>query len=248
MVVTRSRADLDYADAFGFLFKRPGGVQVILIGGVLLMFFFLIVPFLVVLGYGVALGRATAAGDPELPRFQIGMAADGLKACVVMFLYALPIVGVYVLTFIPMLLLSESSYPEPPGLAIFGMFGLMFLVMVYSLALAAVQPALFAIYINEGSIGSCFSLARIKAVLKQWGGDYAGAAAIVFGMAYASQFGFILLFVGVFFTSFYHLAFTSHVSGQLARPFITGVPAPVSAEPSSPEPPTPDPDGPHSPS
>lgn len=221
VIAPRVRPGPDYADAFGFLFKRPGGVQAIVIGGILLMFSFLIVPLLVVLGWGVALGRATAAGDPELPRFQIGMAADGLKAVVIMLLYSLPILGVYVLALIPIFLMPGTSEGSP--LFIFSTFGMMFLFMAYALVLVAMQPALFAVYIADGTIGSCFRFQRIKDLVKTWGGDYAAAAAIVFGMSYVGQLGFILLFIGVFFTMFYHLAFTSHVSGQLARPLITGV-------------------------
>jgi hypothetical protein len=242
----RVRPGPDYADAFGFLFKRPGGVQAILIGGILLMFSFLIVPLLVVLGYGVALGRATAAGDPELPRFQIGMAADGLKAVVVMLLYSVPIIVVYVLALIPMFLMSSDGSEGSP-LFIFSTFGIGLVAIAYALVFVAMQPAVFAVFIADGTIGSCFRFERIKDLVKTWGGDYAAAAAIVFGMSYAGQLGFILLFIGVFFTMFYHLAFTSHVSGQLARPLITGVapgsdpafaenvsPAPVYTEPLAP--------------
>lgn len=261
---SRVRIGPNYGEAFGFLFKRPGGWQVLIIGGILLMFFWLIVPFLVVVGYGVALGRATAAGDPELPKFQVGMAGDGLRAVIVMFLYALPIFVFYLLAFIPMFLMSADSTESPAGF-LFSMFGMMFFMMAYSLVLAAVQPALFAIFIADGTIGSCFNFQRIKQVIKTWGGDYAGAAAIVFGMGYLIQFGFIFLIIGIFFTVFYHLAFTSHVSGQLARPLITGtsptvaanpappgfqeptVAAPAVAEPAVPPPPGPATEGPHSP-
>ncbi len=246
VIAPRVRPGLNYSEAFGFLFKRPNGWRVILVGGILLMFSWLIVPLLVVMGYGVALGRATAAGDPELPRFELGMAGDGLKALVVIVLYALPIFVVYFLAFIPIILLGESA--EPPPAFFLLTFGMMFLVMIYGLALAAVQPALFAVFIADGTIGSCFRFQRIKEVMKAWGGDYAGAAAIVFGMAYLFQFGFILLLIGIFFTAFYHLAFTSNVAGQLARPLITGIPpsfpepgpaSPVAAGPLAPAPPAP---------
>lgn len=221
VIAPRVRPGPDYADAFGFLFKRPGGVQAIVIGGILLIFSFLIVPLLVVLGWGVALGRATAAGDPELPRFQIGMAADGLKAVVIMLLYTLPMLVVYFLALIPIFLMPETSEGSP--LFIFSTFGMMLLFMAYVLAFVAIQPALFAVFIADGTIGSCFRFQRMKDLIKTWGGDYAAAAAIVFGLSYAAQFGFVLLFIGVFFTMFYHLAFASHISGQLARPLITGV-------------------------
>jgi hypothetical protein len=240
-IAPRVRPGLDYADAFGFLFKRPGGVQAIFIGGILLMFSFLIVPLLVALGWGVALGRATAAGDPELPRFQIGMAADGLRAAVIMLLYALPMLVVYVLALIPLFLMPETSEGSP--LFIFSTFGMMLLFIACALGFVAMQPALFAVFIANGTIGSCFRFQRIKDLVKTWGGNYAAAAAIVLGMGYVGQLGFILLLIGVFFTMFFHLAFTAHVSGQLARPLITGVapgsdplfaenvaPAPVNAE------------------
>ena len=127
MIAPRIRPGLNYPEAFGYLFKRPNGWRVIITGGILLMFFWLIVPLLVVMGYGVALGRATATGDPDLPRFELGMAGDGLKALVVTVLYSAPVIVVYALTFIPILVFSESS--EPPPAFYLLTFGMMFLIM-----------------------------------------------------------------------------------------------------------------------
>ena len=243
MIAPRARPGLDYSDAFSFLFRRPNGWPVLLVGGILLMFFWLLIPLLVVLGYGVALGRATAAGDTELPRFDIGMAGDGLKAAVIWILYALPMFIIYAVAFVPFFFMGIGG-SEPPAAFMFMTFAMMFLIMLYGLALAALQPALFAVFIADGTIGSCFNFQRIKSVLKHWGGDYAGAAAIVFGMSYLLQFGFIFLLIGIFFTGFYHLAFTSNVAGQLARPLIPGIaaagqstaPAPVASDPVGPGP------------
>ena len=206
----------------------------LILGGILLLFSWLIVPLLVVIGYGVELGRVIAAGRQELPPFRLAQAGDGLRALVVMIGYFLPMFVVYFVMMVPLFLFEE--YGEPPPFAFFGFFGVMLLLFLYGVAMAFLQPAIFAVFIAEGSIGACFSPRRLKAVIRYWGGMYLGAAAVIFGIGQLAAFGFILFFVGVAFTYFYLMAFTAHISGQLARPLLPA-PAPVTPPPAPETPP-----------
>ncbi len=223
-----SSPSLDYEDAFAYLFRRPGGWKALILGGILLLFSWLILPLLVVIGYGAALGRTVAAGDRELPAFQLGMAADGLRAVVIMIGYLVPIVLVYIVAVVPLIVAGETGNEPASGLVFFGSFGILFLLMLYGLGLAVLQPAIFAVFISEGSVGACFSPRRLKAVIKYWRGTYVGAAAIIFGISQLVGFGFILFIIGIAFAYFYFMAFTAHVSGQLARPLLQAIETPAS--------------------
>jgi hypothetical protein len=216
---------LAFDDAFAFLFRTPGGVSTLLIGGVLLLLFWLVVPGLVVIGYGVALGRAVALGRDELPRFRLGQVVDGFKAGVVMLLYSLPIFVIYAAAMLPAFLaaLGREEFATPSST--FQFFALFWLLMIYGFAMAFLQPAIFATFIARGTIASCFSVRRLGDVIRYWRGSYVAAAAIIFGLSQLAGLGVILLVIGIAFTAFYHVAFTSHISGQLARPLMGELPS-----------------------
>lgn len=214
------RRPMNYEDAFAYLFRRPGGWGILATGGVLLLFFWLIVPLLVVIGFGVALGRMVAEGRQELPRFELGMAGDGLRAVVVMFGYTLPMLVLYLVAIVP-LILTDTAESDAVG-GIFVAAGILVFVVfiLYALAFAALQPAIFAIFIAEGSIGACFSPRRLKVLIRHWGGTYFAVAAILLGISQLVGFGIILFFIGIAFTYFYFMAVAAHFAGQLSRPLL----------------------------
>lgn len=210
---------IDYSTPFGLPFKVPRGWGVLAIGGVLLLFSWLIVPALIVMGYCVELGRRTAVGNYDLPRFRFGMIADGFKAAVVMLIYALPLYIVMAAVFVPLVVWASQhpdSTQQPPQF-LGGFFLLFPLVGLYGIALAGLQPAIFAVFIADGRIKSCLSPSRIKAVIRPHGGAYIGVAAILYGIALGAELGVIAAVIGVAFTFFYYLFVYACFAGQLAR-------------------------------
>lgn len=226
-----SGRNLDFEDAFAYLFRRPGGWKALIVGGVLMLFFWLVIPLLVVVGYVVALGRTVAAGNQELPRFSIGMAADGLRAMVVMFIYSLPMFVLYLVAIFPTFVAEEPGGDFESPFLFFGSLGLFLVLFAYGLALAAAQPAIFAVLIADGSIGACLTPSRLKSVVQYWRGTYVAAAAVIFGISQLVGFGFILLIIGIAFTAFYFAATTAHLSGQLARALLPAPAPPVDSPP-----------------
>lgn len=240
----RSDRAINYEDAFAYLFRRPGGWGKLAVGGVLILFSWLIVPLLVVLGYGVALGRMVAEGREELPQFELGMAADGLRAVVVTAGYLLPLFLAYVIAVIPMAISPDTGNDAAGGVFFVGGVLVFLVFMAYALAYALLQPAIFAVFIAEGSIGACFSPRRIRAVVTRWGGTYFAVAVILIGISQLVGFGFILFLIGIAFTYFYFMAVSAHFAGQLARPLlpVAHPPAPPSeAPPAAPSPASPPP-------
>lgn len=214
------RPRLAFDDAFTLLFRQSGGVLTLAAGGALLLLFGLIVPALVVMGYGVELGRKVAVGEESLPRFRLVQAVDGLKLSIVMLVYSVPVFVLYFVAILPALLVSLGREEFATPYFTFRFFALIGLLVFYGLVMAFLQPAIFATYIRFGTVGSCFSVSKLGAVVRHWRGAYVAAAAIIFAMSQLAGIGVLLLFVGLAFTVFFHFVFMFHLSGQLARPLL----------------------------
>lgn len=136
----------DHEGLVGFAIAFPGrrGVGQPIIGGVLLLLFFLVVPIFILLGYFVHLARAAARGEPP-PRFEEwgSMLTDG----VVLFVVFIPIVIGYSLVL--------------AGLdAVHG--ALAFLWSVLALYTA---PAIFANFAAEGDWQAAFDVGTIATLI-----------------------------------------------------------------------------------
>lgn len=215
---------IDYGTPLVFLFREPGGVKALVVGGILFLFSWLIVPLLVLLGWTVALGRAVAKGEPGLPGWQIGLAGIGLRLLVVIAGYFAPILAGFV-PFLFLVVLAEAGGGEPAPLLIVPFWGVsILLVALYALALAALQPAVLAAFVAEDRIAACFSPRILRQVIAPRGWSYLGLAAIVYGISQVVGVGIFLLVVGIGFTYFYYLAVFAHFAGQLARPLLPGAP------------------------
>lgn len=209
---------LRFEDSFVYFFKAERGWITLLKGSLLVLFSFLVVPMFVLLGWGVAMGRAVARGETTIPRFKLAMMGDGFKAAFIGFVYILPVFVLY--GFMGATGFVDETSAEPSGAAFAGSVFAMFLVMLYSLALAALQPAVFAVYIADGRVGSCFSYTRIKQVFTAWRSTYVAAAAVLLGVGSMAGIGVVFFVIGMAATYFYYIAFYSHLCGQLARPIM----------------------------
>jgi hypothetical protein len=185
------------------------------VGAALLLFSWLVLPFLVLLGYGADIGRSVATGSEDLPRFRIGQAADGFRAIVVMIGYLLPIL----LLFLPSMLIGAALEEQAPPAPVFALFFLGYVgIVAYGLAISLLQPAIFAVFIAEGRVGACFQPSLLKAVIKPRGLSYLAVAAVLIGVSQLVGIGFLIFIVGILFTAFYFLVLYAHYAGQLARP------------------------------
>lgn len=106
------------------------GLGPTLIGGILLLFFFLIVPLFIAIGYWIRTTAAAAAGDPEPPGFDRwgGMLKDGLVFAIVILLIVAIMAGLTVglqllsevtnspIPFIPAIILWIAAYYAGPAI------------------------------------------------------------------------------------------------------------------------------------
>lgn len=185
-----------FEDALRYPWTGEKRAETLLVGGVLTLLGFLIVPVLFVLGYVVRVIRHTAAGDvAEPPSFSewAELLFDGVAAVLVSLVYVgLPaaLVAVSTLVFVvPVSTGSSGSVPGSGGVAAvvgalftLGVAVVFLLVLVLSVYLA---PAAVAAYARTERFDAAFSPAVLRPVVT--GRRYATGWLVAVGIAVLAQ-------------------------------------------------------------
>src|SRR6266566_167939 len=89
---TAAPADLDLGEAFTFVIRSDRWVRKLLVGAACLLFIWLIVPFLLLVGYIVEIARRVRSGAHELPPWDHPWRniKDGFKVLAALFIWTLP--------------------------------------------------------------------------------------------------------------------------------------------------------------
>lgn len=163
----------------------------ILIGGLLGLFSFLIVPLFILMGYFLRVLTSATRAETEPPLFEDwgDLAVDGLKATVVAIVYG---IVPFALMFFSVGVAVLGSGSETGG-AIFGSFGLLgfFISFLAMFAMYYLIPAALTNMAIEESMGAAFDFSRLKPVL--FSSEYLIAWLVPFFVA------FILNIVTMFF-------------------------------------------------
>lgn len=156
-----------------------------IIGGVLLLFSFLLIPLFVVLGYVVQVLDRTSHGDDEAPVFENwgDLAIDGAKAFVIVFVYSLvpAIVGAMAVGGVLLLTGGGAEAVVAAGVLLASLltFGLF-------VAVAYVVPAALAQYAEERRIAAGFEFETLRPVLRS--GTYAARWLLALGIVLVGSF------------------------------------------------------------
>lgn len=173
-------------EAINYPRNSDDAVKTILIGGVLTLFSFLLVPVFLVLGYYGRVLRGAEADREEPPAFDEwgDMFVDGLKLFVINFVYllipsivfAVSVGGIVVAAFTG----SDAAVASALGGAFLGFAvgTILFLVAWY------IVPAAMANYARTDRLGSAFAFGELKGVLLS--GDYAIAWLLALGVFVAA--------------------------------------------------------------
>lgn len=199
-------------------------VKNVLIGGVLTLFGFLLVPTFVLLGYLMRALRGTMAGDQRPPAFDRWgeMTVDGLKAFVVTFVYGIvPSIVVLVFGGLGLIgMVAGANGDSGLGAVVGGLtaFAGLLLGFVLSLVAAYLVPAALANYAETDRIGAAFDFAELRPVLTS--GQYASgwliAAVVVVGASVVTGLLNVVPLLGLVvgaFVSFYALVSATYVVG-----------------------------------
>jgi hypothetical protein len=213
---------MDVSRAFSFVFTDPRWVVKLLIGGLMVLFSFLIVPALIGVGYAAQVIRDVMnereQGLPEwsdLGRYL----ADGARLAVIYIAYVLPFMALFLLVAIGLAVGAATSRSgQLADAGIFAIIGTIYcLAPLYSLLLYFLAPAFIGHYLATNQLGAAFRFGELVTIVRRNLSDFLVVALLYLAVSMLASFGIVLCFVGVFFTSFYAYLVWAHLIGQAYR-------------------------------
>ncbi|MFC7047081.1 DUF4013 domain-containing protein [Halobacteriaceae archaeon GCM10025711] len=183
-------------EALSYPTRGDRSIGRIIVGGLLVLFSFLIVPGLAALGYYVKVLGATSHGEQELPAFEDwgALIVTGLKAFVISFVYG--IIPYFAFMLVGGLFGAGDYVGSGAGSLLTGVGLLVLLVgMVLAFAVQYVLPAALTSFAREGRLAAAFDFDAMKPVLTNNG--YIIAVVLVFALAVGVAF---LVAVATMFT------------------------------------------------
>lgn len=155
------------SEAIRYLNESDDAVTTVLLGGVLTLFAFLLVPLFAVAGYLVRVLDRTANGDDEAPRFDDWgeLIVDGAKASVIAFVYALVPTIVLLAFLVSGGLLGASGSDVLGAIGGIGVFVGLLVWLALTLLVAYAVPAALANFAETRHIGAGFEPATMRRVL-----------------------------------------------------------------------------------
>ncbi len=203
---------LDLGSALTFMFEEEDWLTKFLIAAAMVLFGWLILPALLLQGYGIEVIRRVGRGaTPALPEWgEWGRyLSDGLVALVAFMVYTLPAILFVCCASIPLLAASDSTSGELEGTIFLILCCMALGLFLIQFPLWGLYPAGSIHFAARGGIGSFFSAGMLTYVRRQ-PGQYFYALLILF---FAGFVGGLVPIVGAAWSQ---LA-TSHTLGQLLR-------------------------------
>ncbi len=226
---------MDIGKAFTFVFEDEDWIVKILIAaGILLagilFLWVLLVPLILAIallvGYTVEITRRVIHGNSQvLPEWDnwSGLIADGLKAIVIVIVYALPAIILGICLGIPIGVLADNA----EGLSTLFSFLLSCLNFLWAIAMSLLLPAAIAFYVAEDELSAAFRFGEIFAFVRNNLKTYV----ITFLMSWVADFigglGSIVCGVGALVTSPYGWMVIGHLYGQAYLEASGQTPQPV---------------------
>jgi energy-coupling factor transport system substrate-specific component len=201
-------ADLDLGEALTFVVRSDRWIRKLLAGAACLLFSWLIVPFLLFVGYTVEVARVIRSGARELPpwdrRWQ--KVKDGFKFLIALLIWTIP----SVLLSIPSALVSDQS-------ALGDLAGIVSAAgSVWGLVVLVLEPAIVTQYMDHGFPGALNPVAVIRRVRMNLALSIV-VGALVVALSTISLIGLAALLVGVLVTFPYAAYVGAYLAGQYAR-------------------------------
>lgn len=136
---------------FAFDYPKRDGWKPAILSGLLLFGSFLILPGLILVGYGYRVSRAAALGQPFPPKYEDweGLLVDGLR-----FLAVLTVIGIVVLVLVTVLGAAAGQAPEGSA----GVFAVILLLLY--LLLLYVVPAYLTAFVGSDDVVGAFTDGR----------------------------------------------------------------------------------------
>jgi hypothetical protein len=210
----------DFAKPFTFTFEDPRWVQKILLGGLFMIAAVFIIGAFFVYGYLARLVRNVIAGVAyPLPEWDdLGeYFSEGIRLFCVALIYTLPLIALAFIFIVPSILAQSTDNEALQNIG-GGMAACVWCVIFpLSLALAIWLPGALLFAVVERRFGAAFEFGQIAAFIRANVGNYLLAFVVWLVVRMIVPFGFILLCVGVVFTSFWSLVVAGYAFAQAWR-------------------------------
>jgi len=204
---------MNFAKAFTYIFDDKRWLEKLVIP--LLVTLIPIIGWMVAAGYLMRVTRNVAEHQVEpLPELEFG--ADlgrGFKVFVANLAYALPILLITTLLFLPLALSGNSNEVSVLAIALAILGG--FLILLYALFMTVIMPAVNANLAVKERIGAAFEFKEIFRLIKN---NFKAWLIVIGGAllcsAIIAPLGTIIVLVGAMITSFYSQLVIAHLTGQ----------------------------------
>jgi hypothetical protein len=210
-------ADLNLGEAVTFVVRSDHWVRRLLAAALCLLFFWLVVPFLLLTGYVVEIARQVRAGDRQLPAWthRWRKIRDGFKLLAVILIWLIP----SALLSIPAAIVSAPPPQPPPAVdtTASDLAGIVAAVgSVWGLVVVLLEAAIISQYLDRGFLGAL----NVVAVLRRLRVNLALSivvGALLVALSTIGFIGLVLLLVGVLITFPYASFVGAYLVGQYAR-------------------------------
>lgn len=201
---------LDLDAAIRFPFKDPKWLEKIAVAALLMLTAIGSIP---VLGWAAYMQRTLIqTGKAELPSW------DGLGDY---FVAGLKYIALILILFIPLLLLIPllitPALLDNEDIALIAVLCFQALVLAWSFIIAMVMPVISAIFADTLSIRATLNPRTVWRLFAANWQQFVGAAIFAYVVGMVASFGFLLLCVGIYFTSTISSLIMYHLYGQAYR-------------------------------
>ncbi|TME78788.1 MAG: DUF4013 domain-containing protein [Chloroflexi bacterium] len=220
---TAAPADLDLGEAFTFVIRSDRWVRKLLAGAACLLFIWLIVPFLLLVGYIVEIARRVRSGAHELPPWDHPWRniKDGFKVLAALLIWTLPSALLGIPAAIVDAAVNEGSRQALGG-SISAVAGIVAaLGSVWGLMVVLLEPAIISQYMDRGFRGALNVAAVIRRVRVNLALSIVVGALVVV-LSTIGLIGLAALAIGVLVTFPYASYVGAYLIGRYAH--LTGPP------------------------
>src|SRR5438132_12444356 len=211
----------DFLKPLTFIFDDPRWIQKVLIGGLFVIASFFIIGAFFLYGYCARLARNVIAWmQHPLPEWDdlSEYFGEGAKLFVVGLIYAVPLLAVFGVIFVPVMIMSGSADNETvKSVAGMSMSCVSCLIFPFALALALWLPAAMLMVVVSGDFKAAFDFRHIFDFIRANIGNYILAFIVWLVARFAAGLGFILLCVGIIFTMFWAFTVAAYAFAQTSR-------------------------------
>jgi hypothetical protein len=207
--------------SFKFVFQEKNWLAKVVVGGLMILFSFLIIPLLIYLGYLIEVTKRVIKSEEQLlPDWDnIGRKiSNGFKFLVVIIVYLIPLFLLLALS-APFFKSDFNGFRgrEIVAMLYLGDLSWLFLLsaFVYLILLYLAFPFIVGKYAENESLNDAFAISDISKMLRENFGDAVIVFLLTVFVQILASLGVVFFFIGVIFTGFWANVVVYYLYGEL---------------------------------